>query len=271
MKTLYVVATPLGNLEDITLRALRVLKEADLILCEDTRHASKLLNHYGIKTAKLSYHEHNEKERTEKVLSILNEGKKVALISDAGTPGISDPGQVLVEAVLNAGGKVEPVPGASAITAALSASGFPSGSFSFLGFLPPKSKARQDKLGVLSQIPVTLVFYEAPHRLIKTLTDMESIFGNREAVVGREITKIHEEFIRAPLKKLVQIFSNKQAVKGEVVIVVAGNPRPSSSIPNPVEAAQKLIQEKGFSKREAAKQVARQTGFSSRELYQKLL
>jgi len=265
MGKLSVVATPIGNLEDITFRALRVLKEADLILCEDTRHASKL-----------SYHQHNERTRSEKVLSLLKEGKNVALISDAGTPGISDPGQILVQVVLEAGIPVETIPGPCAITAAISVCGFSSDPFVFDGFLPPKQKARRECLSELVNESRTLVFYEAPHRLIKTLTDLKEIFGDRQGLVARELTKLHEELRRGTLDELLTDFSKRPSIKGEIVLIVEGASEKQriktlGSKQSPKEEALKLILELGLSKREAAKQVAHTYHLSSRKLYQDLI
>jgi len=276
MGKLSVVATPIGNLEDITFRALRVLKEADLILCEDTRHASKLLNHYDIKATKLSYHQHNERTRSEKVLSLLKEGKNVALISDAGTPGISDPGQILVHVVLEAGIPVETIPGPCAITAAISVCGFSSDPFVFDGFLPPKQKARRECLSELVNESRTLVFYEAPHRLIKALTDLKEIFGDRQGLVARELTKLHEELRRGTLDELLTDFSKRPSIKGEIVLIVEGASEKQrikalGSKQSPKEEALKLISELGLSKREAAKQVAHTYQLSSRKLYQDLI
>lgn len=271
METLYVVATPIGNLEDITLRALTVLKEVDLIVCEDTRHTGKLLQHFQIKKPLLSYHQHNERVRVDKILASLKDGKKVALVSDAGTPGISDPGAILVRAILEAGGKVEPLPGASALITALSASGLPSDRFLFEGFLPNKTTPRKKQLESLKEQPQTLVFYEAPHRLLKTLSDMKEILGSRQACVVRELTKIHEEFVSNSLEELIQNFKSRASIKGEFVLIVDGFKGTKTWSNTPEEAALKLIQEQGLSKKEAAKQVAHERGIPSRTLYQNLI
>jgi len=199
---LYLVSTPIGNLEDITLRALRVLKEVDLIACEDTRETAKLLNHYGIHKRALSYHEHNEVVRAAEIVLDLEEGAKVALVADAGTPGISDPGDHLISLAIRHGIPVVPVPGATAFGAALMASGLPSGHFHFVGFLPPKRVARRKALKALAAEPATLIFYEAPHRIAEALADMAAALGDRTAVLAREVTKLHEEFLRGRLEPL---------------------------------------------------------------------
>jgi 16S rRNA (cytidine1402-2'-O)-methyltransferase len=196
---LYLVATPLGNLEDITLRALRILKEADLVACEDTRHTAKLLARYGITTPKESYHKFNEESRTRRFLELLREGKTIALVSDSGTPLISDPGYTLVAACRREGIPVTPIPGPSAAIAALVGSGLPTDTFLFAGFLPPRSSARRNRLEEVAPVPATLIFYEAPHRLLASLGDMVEVLGDRKACMVRELTKIHEEFLAGTL------------------------------------------------------------------------
>jgi 16S rRNA (cytidine1402-2'-O)-methyltransferase len=215
---LYVVATPIGNLEDITLRAIRVLKEADYIAAEDTRHSSILFNRYEIKKPMISFHAWSDEHKLEQLLVLLREGKNIALISDAGTPGISDPGYVLIKAAVEEGIKVEPVPGPSAFMAALSASGLPTHNFLYLGFLPMK-KGRQTLLTALKEEKRTIVFYESPHRLIKTLSELSEYFGERPVCVAREITKVYEEFFRGTAKEAFDHFSAK-GVKGEFVIIL---------------------------------------------------
>src|SRR5438874_177589 len=200
--TLFIVATPIGNLEDISQRALRILREVDLIACEDTRHTRGLLNHYGIRTKTISYHEHNEDERAEELCSQLESGKNIALVSDAGTPLISDPGFRIVNAAIQRNIPIVPIPGATAFAAALSASGLPSDQFLFAGFLPPRASARRARLEDLRAIQATLIFYEAPHRIATALRDAVDILGNRQAVVARELTKLHEEFVRGRLNEL---------------------------------------------------------------------
>jgi 16S rRNA (cytidine1402-2'-O)-methyltransferase len=220
--TLYVIATPIGNLEDITLRALRILKEVDLIAAEDTRRTKKLLNHYGVRTPLTSYHEHNEKTKAPSLLARLEQGKNIALVSDAGTPTLSDPGYELVREAIKKGFTIVPVPGASALVAALSVSGLPTDGFVFNGFLPPKRSERRATLHQLRDEKKTLVFYEAPHRLKKSLRDLLEILGDREVVVGREISKVYEEFIRGCLSETVQQAELREW-RGEITLVVRGS------------------------------------------------
>jgi len=218
---LYIVATPIGNLEDITLRALRVLKEVDLIAAEDTRHTRILLSHYDIRTPLTSYHEHNERTKAQSLVERLLGGENIALVSDAGTPAISDPGYRLVVDAIHAGIRVIPLPGASALVATLSAGGLPTDRFAFEGFLPAKKQERRARLQELRQEARTLVFYEAPHRLKESLQDMQQIIGDREIVVGRELSKVHEEFLRGTVSEVVARLSDRE-VKGEITIVVHG-------------------------------------------------
>jgi 16S rRNA (cytidine1402-2'-O)-methyltransferase len=218
--TLYLVATPIGNLEDITYRALRVLGEVDLIACEDTRHTRGLLTHFGIDTKTVSYHEHNEHERAAELASMLAGGMSVAVVSDAGTPGINDPGFRLVRACIEQGISVVPVPGATAFVAALVASGLPTDEFYFCGFLPARAHARRLRLADLRAITATLVFYETPHRIAAALADAREILGEREAAVARELTKLHEEIARGRLTELIARFSGEQAARGEMVLII---------------------------------------------------
>jgi 16S rRNA (cytidine1402-2'-O)-methyltransferase len=218
---LYIVATPIGNLEDITLRALRVLKEVDLIAAEDTRHTRNLLSHYDIQTPLTSYHEHNERTKAQPLVKRLVSGENIALVSDAGTPAISDPGYRLVVDAVHAGIQVIPLPGASALAATLSAAGLPTDCFAFEGFLPAKKQERIARLQELKNDPRTLVFYEAPHRLKKSLQDMQQIFDERQIVVGRELSKVHEEFLRGTVSDVIARLADRE-VKGEVTIVVHG-------------------------------------------------
>jgi 16S rRNA (cytidine1402-2'-O)-methyltransferase len=219
---LYVVATPIGNLEDTTLRALRVLKEADLIAAEDTRHTQKLLSHYDIRTPLTSYHEHNERTKAPALVERLLRGETIALVSDAGTPAISDPGYRLVVAAVAAGLRVTPVPGPAALTAALSAAALPTDRFIFEGFLPEKKKERRERLQALADETRTLVFYEAPHRLRDALDDIENILGDRTIAIAREISKIHEEFMRGRASEISARISDRD-MRGEIVIVVHGS------------------------------------------------
>ncbi|MGN6716532.1 MAG: 16S rRNA (cytidine(1402)-2'-O)-methyltransferase, partial [Candidatus Binatia bacterium] len=201
--SLYIVPTPIGNLEDITFRAVRVLKEVDLIAAEDTRHTQVLLNHYGIRTPVTSYHEHNERSKARELVEQLRGGTTIALLCDAGTPMISDPGYRLMSEAIRAGVQVIPLPGPSAVTAALSAAGFPTDRFGFEGFLPAKKSERRSTLESLREDTRTLIFYEAPHRLKETLADMADIFGEREIAIGREISKVHEEFLRGAIREIL--------------------------------------------------------------------
>ena len=217
--TLYLVATPIGNLEDITLRALRTLKECDLVAAEDTRHTGQLLKHFGIATPLLSCFRFNEARRSEEIIDRLGRGEKVALVTDAGSPGISDPGERVVKAALSAGYRVEPDPGACALVTALTASGLPTDEFHFIGFLPRKSAQRRNRLEALESVPGTLVFYESPYRLGKLLADLSDIFADRPVVLARELTKKFEEFLRGSAAELLEA-AKRRASKGEFVVMV---------------------------------------------------
>jgi 16S rRNA (cytidine1402-2'-O)-methyltransferase len=270
---LYLVATPIGNLEDITLRALRVLKEVDLIACEDTRQTQKLLQHYAIHKELVSYHEHNELTRSPELVIQLEEGAQVALVSDAGTPVVSDPGHRLVVLCLRHHIPVVPIPGPSAFVAALAASGMPTEEFLFVGFLPPRAGSRRKKLDALKSEPRALVLYEAPHRLAETLSDAADILGSRHAVVAREVTKIHEEFLRGSLGELRDA-ARKRAPRGEITLLIGpaveGEPRvvPAVSLKQRVE---QLSAESGLDRKAALKQAARERGLGKREAYKQLL
>src|SRR5258705_6617273 len=218
--TLYLIATPIGNLEDITHRAVRLLGEVDVIACEDTRHTNKLLNHYGINTRTISYHEHNERERSMELIERLKSGADVAVVSDAGTPGIADPGFRLARLAIDCDVQVVPVPGASALISALVASGLPTDEFFFGGFLPARSRARRARLAELRSLHATLVFYEGPHRIAATLKDAQEILGERQAVVARELTKMHEEIARGRLSELALRFSAAESARGEMVLII---------------------------------------------------
>src|SRR5882724_7836206 len=218
---LYLVATPIGNLEDITLRAVRVLKEADQIACEDTRQTQKLLNHYGISTRTVSYHEHNELTRAPELVLDLEGGARVALVTDAGMPGISDPGFRLISLAIRHHIPVVPIPGASAFLAALVASGLPTDSFRFSGFLPPKSGQRRQMLESIQASPRTQVFYEAPHRVKEAVEDIVTILGgDRHVVVAREVTKIHEEFLRGRASEVLEVLNAREDIKGEITLLI---------------------------------------------------
>lgn len=273
--TVYLVSTPIGNLEDITGRALRVLGEVDLIACEDTRHTQKLLNHYGIKTKTISYHEHNERERAVELLGRLRTGASIAVVSDAGTPGINDPGFRLVQLANENGVPVVPIPGPSALVAALVASGLPTDEFFFAGFLPPRSNARRVRLEELRDIPATLVFYEAPHRIAATLKDAREILGEREAVVARELTKLHEEFARGRLSELVERFSSPERARGEMVLVidraVIESADREEDLTGSVAALVATFESEGLDHRAALKKAARSLGLSRDEAYRRLV
>jgi len=270
--TLFIVATPIGNLEDITLRALKVLGQVDVIACEDTRHTRKLLAHYQISKPLISYHEHNESERAEQLLKRLLAGESVALVSDAGTPSISDPGYRLIREAARRQIKVSPIPGPSAAIAALAGAGLPTDSFTFAGFLPSRRGARRARLSMLKRLDTTLVFYEAPHRIRTVLAELKEELGDRDCVVARELTKIHEEFIRGRLSEIQGLVQPR----GEFVIILSpgaldlAEPRheaQSSSILEAVETQTKA----GMTRKEALKHVARARGLSKSEAYRLLI
>ena len=271
--TLYVVATPIGNLEDITQRALRVLATVDLIACEDTRHTRKLLSHYGIEKPTISYHEHNERERAEQIADRIAAGEQVALVADAGTPAISDPGYRLVRECLERGLKVVPVPGPAAFVAALIASGLPTDQFFFGGFLPAKSHARRARLMEVRALAATLIFYEAPHRLAASLADARAILGERKAAVARELTKLHEEIARGSLGELAQRFS-REKTRGEIVLVIdraeAATEEELSRHDDLAAALERKIsqlEDEGMDHRAALKRAARELGLKRDEAY----
>jgi 16S rRNA (cytidine1402-2'-O)-methyltransferase len=263
---LYVVATPIGNLEDITYRAVRVLGQVNWIACEDTRQTRKLLEHYGIQTPQISYHEHNELERAKELCGRLAAGESGALVSDAGVPLISDPGYRLVHSAVEAGLTVQPVPGPSAVLAALSASGLPTDAFHFAGFLPAKPGQRLHALEALKDEHATLIFYEAPHRLLESLADIHTVLGDRDVVVAREITKIHEEFLHGTASELQTLLAGRDAVKGEVTVLVAKATRPVVD-DRPIEVAVEAQMRSGLSRMDAIKAVARSRGLSKRAVY----
>lgn len=267
--TLYLVATPIGNLEDITLRALRVLREVDLIACEDTRHTRKLLEHYGIHKPTLSYHEHNEAARSVELLEKLRQGASVALVSDAGTPLVSDPGFRLVTKAIENGIAIEPVPGASAILAALTASGLPTDAFLFGGFLPARPGPRRKHLARLKDEPATLVFYEAPHRILEALEDIDAVLGARPVVLARELTKLHQEFLRGTAAGLREALRARPPLKGEITLLV-GRAAPPAGDQASVEEAVEAALRAGLGRMEAIKAVARQRGLAKREVYRTL-
>lgn len=269
---LYLVSTPIGNLEDITLRALRVLKSVALIACEDTRHTRRLLDHFGISKPTISYHEHNEQARADELVQRLAAGESIAIVSDAGTPGISDPAYRIVLAAIERCIAVVPIPGAVALIAGLVASGLPTDSFLFAGFLPAKKMARRGRLEELKAERATLVFYEAPHRIRETLCDALEVFGDRQASLARELTKLHEQFLRGTLPELIAHFDEHQP-RGEMTLVIAGNADDnlplveSGSIGEQIE---RLMLD-GVSRSDAIKQAAKSRGLTKREAYQMLL
>jgi len=267
---LYLVATPIGNLEDITYRAVRVLREAGVIACEDTRQTRKLLEHFDIRKPTISYHEHNEVERAAELVERLQAGESVALVSDAGMPLVSDPGYRLVRAAIEAGIEVQPVPGPSAALAALAASGLPTDAFHFAGFLPPKAGQRAKLLESLADEQATLIFFEAPHRLLETLEAIEAALGPRPVVVAREITKIHEEYLRGTAAEVRALLDARDSVKGEITILVgkAAAPPPDDT---PVGEAVDALVHNGVSRMDAIKQVARRRGLSKRAVYDQVL
>jgi 16S rRNA (cytidine1402-2'-O)-methyltransferase len=268
---LYVVATPIGNLEDITLRALRVLKEADLIACEDTRHTRKLLEHYGVSTPTLSYHEHNEAARAADLLKKLQAGMRIALVSDAGMPGISDPGYRVIALAIRNHIPVVPVPGASAVVAALAASGLPTDAFRFGGFLPARKGQRTKALEQVRESSATEVFYEAPHRLVECLEDVVEVLGpERPVAVAREITKLHEEFVRGPAAEVLAAVKGR-TVRGEITLLIgkAQSGAPKAAAAGIGERLMQVMREQGLDEKAALKVVARELGVSRSEAYRR--
>jgi 16S rRNA (cytidine1402-2'-O)-methyltransferase len=272
--TLYLVATPIGNLADITHRALQVLRDVDLIACEDTRHTHKLLQHYGIDTKTISYHEHNEQQRARELIEQLQQGKNVAVVSDAGTPSISDPGFRLVRSAIEHDIRIVPLPGPSALVASLVAAGLPTDEFFFGGFLPARSGARRGRVEEMRSIPATLIFYEAPHRLAASLRDAYEILGEREAVVARELTKLHEEIRRGRLSELAEHYSTVEP-RGEIVLLIDRTVLDQSASSQPqnasVAALVKQFEADGLDHRAALKKAARELGLSRAEAYRRLV
>lgn len=270
---LYLVATPIGNLEDITLRAIRVLKQVDLIACEDTRQTQKLLNHYAIETRTISYHEHNEASRAAVLVERLAEGARIAVVSDAGMPGISDPGFRVLSLTIERGLPVVPVPGPTAFASALTASGLPSEPFSFRGFLPAKAGARRRELENIRQSAQTEIFYEAPHRIVGTLEDVAAVLGpSRRIVVARELTKVHEEFLRGTASEVLQIITNRGEIKGEIVLLIglaSETEAPGTVISIRVRVEQ-LMRDEKLDEKAALKKVAKERGISKSGAYREL-
>ncbi|HWD99249.1 MAG TPA: 16S rRNA (cytidine(1402)-2'-O)-methyltransferase [Bryobacteraceae bacterium] len=263
---LYIVSTPIGNLEDITYRAVRILREVDVIACEDTRTTRRLLDRYGISTRTVSYHEHNEQERAEELVARLESGQSIALVSDAGTPLLSDPGYRIVRAAVESDIAVEAIPGPSALLTALVASGLPTDQFHFAGFFPPKESQRVRILESLREEPATLIFYEAPHRILETLADIEAVLRDREIVAARELTKIHEELLRGTAASIRQTLSGRDSVRGEFVILIAKAMKPAGD-ETPVDQAVESLMLAGVSRMDALKTVARERGLSKRDIY----
>ncbi len=274
---LYIVATPIGNLEDITLRALRVLRECDLIACEDTRQTRHLLDHFGISKPMLSYHEHNEAARSAELIEKLQAGATIALVSDAGTPLISDPGYRVTAAAIAAGLPVVPIPGASALLAALAGSGLGTDEFQFCGFLPARSAARRKTLESFANADCTLIFYEAPRRIVETLEDVQAVMAPRPVVVARELTKIHEEFLRGTASEVRAQLAAKPSVKGEITLLLG---RPAKGPAKGLEAQVsettpedqvRALELEGLARMDAVKQVAKARGIPKRELYRRVI
>jgi 16S rRNA (cytidine1402-2'-O)-methyltransferase len=270
---LYLVATPIGNLEDITLRAVRVLKEVDLVACEDTRQTQKLLNHYGITTRTISYHEHNEMTRSAELVKEMQEGASVALVTDAGMPGISDPGYRLISLAIRHHVPVVPIPGASAFLAALVASGLPTDSFRFSGFLPAKRGERRAALEAIRTSPRTQVFYEAPHRIVEALSDVCEVLGDtRHVVIAREVTKLHEEFLRGRAGEILEALQSRDAVKGEITLLIgkaeeADSPASAVRGVSVRQRVEQLMMEEKVDEKAALKKVAKERGVSKSEAY----
>ena len=277
---LYLVATPIGNLGDITLRAIDVLRRVDRIACEDTRQTQKLLNHFEIATPTVSCHQHNERQRAAELMDTLLAGGRIALVSDAGMPGISDPGTWLAAEAIAAGVAVIPIPGANAALSALVASGLPTGEFHFIGFLPEKAGARRSRLETLAaeagQAPRTLIFYEAPHRILDTLADLETVWGPElRVVLARELTKIHEEFLRGTVADVRRELAGRDRIRGEITLLVEALPsaaaQAASAAPDKIAVRVARLQaESGLDEKEALKRLARELGRSKSELYREL-
>jgi 16S rRNA (cytidine1402-2'-O)-methyltransferase len=272
---LYIIATPIGNLEDITLRAVRVLKEVDVIACEDTRQTQKLLNHYGITTRTISYHEHNEMTRSAELVKDMQEGASVALVTDAGMPGISDPGYRLISLAIRHHLPVVPIPGASAFLAALVASGLPTDSFRFSGFLPAKRGERRAALEAIRTSPRTQVFYEAPHRIVEALTDAVEVLGSaRQVVIAREVTKLHEEFLRGRAGEVLETLKARDGVKGEITLLIGKAEEEDARVgtgafarPGVRQRVRQIMAEETVDEKDALKKVAKERGISKSEAY----
>ena len=272
--TLYLVGTPIGNMEDITLRALRTLKEVDLIACEDTRHTVQLLDHYGIEKMTVSYHEHNELTRAAELIVHLEQGDNIAMVSDAGMPGVSDPGYRLIALAVRHHIRIVPVPGASAFLSALVASGLPTDSFRFSGFLPAKEGARRTLLEAIRNSPRTQIFYEAPHRIVDALKDIVELLGpERHVVVAREVTKLHEEFLRGHAEDVLATLEKRGEVKGEITLLIGkgeGTDREHAIPKNVGQRVRELMNSDTLDEKAALKQAAKEFGVSKSEAYREL-
>lgn len=271
---LYLVATPIGNLEDITFRAVRVLKEVSLIACEDTRQTQKLLNHYGIETRTTSYHEHNEMTRSAELIMKLEQGLSIAIVTDAGMPGVSDPGYRLVTLAVRHKIPVVPIPGPTAFVAALVASGLPTDAFRFSGFLPTKSSQRRTILESIKESPRTQIFYEAPHRLIESLGDIVDVLGpQRHVVIAREVTKLHEEFLRTTALEALNDMKARDDVRGEITLLIGKaeeHGKPVVQQKNARQRVKELMKTENLDERDAMKRVAKEMGVSKSEVYREL-
>ena len=268
--TLYIVATPIGNLEDITLRAIKVLKEVDLIAAEDTRHTLKLLNHLEISKPLMSYHRHNEDVKTDILIKELKQGKQIALVSDAGTPGICDPGEEVIKKCIGEEIPIVPIPGACAMINALICSGLDTKEFVFIGFLPLNKKNRKEKLEEINNTTKTMILYEAPHKLETTLKDLKEIIGNRKIVLARELTKIHEEYIRENIDVLIE---KAKELKGEFVLIIEGAEKKEENdlLKLSLQEHYAYYEKKGINKKEIIKQIAKDRNVSKNEIYQKFI
>jgi 16S rRNA (cytidine1402-2'-O)-methyltransferase len=272
--TLYLVATPIGNLQDITARAVETLKNADLIACEDTRHTRKLTTHFGISTKLTSYHEHNEQTRGEELIELLKNNQNVAVVTDAGTPAIADPAFRVVQAAIREGIPIVPIPGAAAFVNALIVSGLPTDAHFFGGFLPARKTERRKRLQEVAGIPATLVFYETPHRLKKSLEDCLEVLGNRKAAIARELTKMHEEILRGDFRELIEKFADTEP-RGEIVLVI--DREEIQNLKSQVQSQKTItervseLEDEGLDNRAALKQAAREFGLSRSEAYRRLI
>ncbi len=272
MGALYIIATPIGHPDDITIRALRTLKEVDLVAAEDTRHAARLLSHHSIQANLISFHEHNEAERTPDLIVRLEAGESVAVVSDAGTPSVSDPGFRLIRAAVEKGIRVVPIPGPSAVITALSASGLPTDAFTFIGFPPKKPGRRQALLQGLKAFPYTLIFYESPKRIESFIEELIDLLGDRQAVLGREMTKVYEEFIRGPLSNMLGELENRPRVKGECTLLVSGAEESDGADINEVrEEIARELESSESRISELSKRIAKKYRISKNEVYAEAL